>query len=145
MTAPASVETVARSVAGGALEYLSKPLLIDELLALLRKLTGPRQTPSPAQKDSFAPESAIVGRSPRMLEVYRAVARVAPSMASVLITGASGSGKELVARAIHAHSPRAEMIFTPINCGSFPETILESELFGHETGSFIRADTSRTS
>ncbi len=144
MTAHASVETVARSVAGGALEYLSKPLLIDELLALLRKLTGPRQTPSPAQKDSFAPESAIIGRSPKMLEVYRAVARVAPSTASVLISGASGSGKELVARAIHAHSARTEMPFTPINCGSFPETILESELFGHEKGAFTGADTTRS-
>jgi len=144
MTAHASVETVARSVAGGALEYLSKPLLIDQLLALLRKLTGPRQTPSHLPKDSFAPESAIVGRSPKMLEVYRAVARVAPSTASVLITGASGSGKELVARAIHAHSARTEMPFTPINCGSFPETILESELFGHERGAFTGADTSRS-
>ncbi len=144
MTAHASVETVARSVSGGALEYLSKPLLIDELLGLLRKLTGPRQTPSPAPKDSFAPESAIIGRSPKMLEVYRAVARVAPSTASVLITGASGSGKELVARAIHAHSARADMAFTPINCGSFPETILESELFGHEKGAFTGADASRS-
>src|SRR5258707_3652077 len=144
MTGHASVETVARSVAGGALEYLSKPLLIDELIALLRKLTGPRQTPSPAQKDSFAPESAIIGRSPKMLEVYRAVARVAPSTASVLITGASGSGKELVARAIHAHSARAEMPFTPINCGSFPEAILESELFGHEKGAFTDPDTTRS-
>jgi DNA-binding NtrC family response regulator len=144
MTAHASVETVARSVAGGALEYLSKPLLIDELLALLRKLTGPRQTASPAPKDSFAPESAIIGRSPKMLEVYRAVARVAPSTASVLITGASGSGKELVARAIHAHSARADKPFTPINCGSFPENILESELFGHEKGAFTGADTTRS-
>jgi DNA-binding NtrC family response regulator len=144
MTAHATVETVARSVAGGALEYLSKPLLIDQLLALLRRLTGPRQTPTHAPKDSFAPESAIVGRSPRMLEIYRAVARVAPSTASVLITGASGSGKELVARAIHAHSARAEKTFTPINCGSFPETILESELFGHEKGAFTGADTSRS-
>jgi DNA-binding NtrC family response regulator len=144
MTAHASVETVARSVSGGALEYLSKPLLIDELLALLRKLTGPRQIPSPAPKDNFAPESAIIGRSPKMLEVYRAVARVAPSTASVLITGASGSGKELVARAIHAHSARADMAFTPINCGSFPETILESELFGHEKGAFTGADASRS-
>jgi DNA-binding NtrC family response regulator len=144
MTAHASVETVARSVAGGALEYLSKPLLIDELLALLKKLTGPRRTRSPAPKDSFAPESAIIGRSPKMLEVYRAVARVAPSTASVLITGASGSGKELVARAIHAHSTRADKPFTPINCGSFPETILESELFGHEKGAFTGADTTRS-
>ena len=144
MTAHASVETVARSVAGGALEYLSKPLLIDELLQLLQKLTGPRLTSVTAKKETFSPKSTIVGRSPKMLEVYRAVARVAPSTASVLITGASGSGKELVARAIHAHSPRAEMPFTPINCGSFPETILESELFGHEKGSFTGADTSRS-
>ena len=120
MTAHASVETVAGSVAAGALEYLSKPLLIDELLALLQKLAGPQQTRSHAPKDSFAPESAIIGRSPKMLEVYRAVGRVAPTAANVLITGASGSGKELVARAIHAHSTRAERPFTPINCASFP-------------------------
>jgi DNA-binding NtrC family response regulator len=144
MTAHPTVETVAHSVAGGALEYLSKPLLIDELLALVRKLTGPRQAFASAPKDTFSPESTIVGRSPRMLEVYRAVARVAPSTASVLVTGASGSGKELVARAIHAHSPRAEMPFTPINCGSFPETILESELFGHEKGAFTGADSARS-
>jgi DNA-binding NtrC family response regulator len=123
MTAHATVETVARSVAGGALEYLSKPLLIDDLLALLRRLTGPRQTPSQNPKDSFAPESAIVGRSPKMLEVYRAVARVAPSTASVLITGASGSGKELVARAIHAHSARAEKAFTPMRRARSPARI----------------------
>jgi DNA-binding NtrC family response regulator len=78
-----------------------------------------------------------------MLEVYRVIGRVAPSSASVLITGASGTGKELVARAIHAHSRRAEKPFMPINCGSFPETILESELFGHEKGAFTGADSSR--
>ncbi len=144
MTAHPSIETVARSVAGGALEYLSKPLLIDELLALVRRLTGPRQPFASAPKDTFSPETTIVGRSPKMLEVYRSVARVAPSTANVLITGASGSGKELVARAIHAHSPRAEKPFTPINCGSFPETILESELFGHEKGAFTGADSARS-
>ncbi len=144
MTAHASVETVARSVAGGALEYLSKPLLIDELLALLRKLRGPRHTAALAPKDTFSLKTAIVGRSTKMVEVYRVVARVAPSTANVLITGASGSGKELVARAIHEHSPRAKMSFTPINCGSFPETILESELFGHEKGSFTGADSNRS-
>jgi len=144
MTAHPSVETVARSVAGGALEYLSKPLMIDELLALVQRLTRPRQTVAGAPKNTFTPESTIIGRSPRMLEVYRAVARVAPSTAGVLITGASGSGKELVARAIHAHSPRRDMPFTPINCGSFPETILESELFGHEKGAFTGADSARS-
>jgi len=102
-----------------------------------------RQPPSQAAKESRSPGTAIVGRSPKMLEVYRAIARVAPSTASVLITGASGTGKELVARAIHEHSKRAGKPFTPINCGSFPETILESELFGHEKGAFTGADNSR--
>lgn len=143
MTAHASVETVARSVAGGALEYLSKPLLIDELLSVVKRVSARRQTQLPPTKETFSPESAIVGRSPKMLELYRTIARVAPSAASVLITGGSGTGKELVARAIHAHSQRAEKPFTPINCGSFPETILESELFGHEKGAFTGADSSR--
>ena len=143
MTAHASVETVARSVAQGAVEYLSKPLLIDDLLAVVRRMETRRQPPSQAAKESLSPGTAIVGRSPKMLEVYRAIARVAPSTASVLIAGASGTGKELVARAIHEHSKRAGKPFTPINCGSFPETILESELFGHEKGAFTGADNSR--
>jgi len=143
MTAHASVETVARSVAGGALEYLSKPLLIDELLAVVKRICARRRTPVPSSKESTSPESAIVGRSAKMLEVYRAIGRVAPSTASVLIAGASGTGKELVARAIHAHSRRADKPFTPINCGSLSETILESELFGHEKGAFTGADSSR--
>ncbi len=146
MTAHATVETAARSVVEGALEYLGKPLLIDELLAVVRRLAQPRK-PNPEGVDAaaadFSPESAIIGRSPRMLEVYRAIARVAPSDATVLISGASGTGKELVAKAIHAHSSRAEKPFTPINCGSLPETLLESELFGHEKGAFTGAAGSR--
>ncbi len=146
MTANASVETVARSVAEGAVEYLGKPLLIDELLALVRRLESRRR--SQVKEADFSaeeghPDSAIVGRSPQMIEVYRAIARVAPGAASVLITGASGTGKELVARAIHAHSSRARLPFTPINCGSLTETILESEFFGHEKGAFTGADSSR--
>ena len=143
MTAHATVETVARSVAKGALEYLSKPLRIDDLLAVVRRMETLPQRPAKAPRESSSPGTAIVGHSPKMLEVYRAIARVAPSMASVLITGASGTGKELVARAIHEHSRRAGKPFTPINCGSFPETILESELFGHEKGAFTGADSSR--
>ena len=143
MTAHASVETVARSVAGGALEYLSKPLLIDELLAVIRRVEARREAPALSSQEEPSPPSAIVGRSPKMLEVYRAIARVAPTTASVLITGASGTGKELVARAIHEHSPRRQKPFTPVNCGSFPEAILESELFGHEKGAFTGADSSR--
>lgn len=144
MTAHATVETAARSVAGGAVEYLGKPLMIDELLALVRRLeAGRRLSVKSDEAEQSLPASSIIGRSPKMLEVYRAIARVAPTGVSVLITGASGTGKELVARAIHAHSARASMPFVPVNCGAFAENILESELFGHERGAFTGANTSR--
>ncbi len=139
MTAHATLETVTRSLSGGALEYLSKPLLIDDLLSLLQRLESRRPSETEIAPAGPAPETAIVGRSAKMLEVYRAIARVAGSNASVLILGASGTGKELVARAIHSHSPRAHMPFMPINCGAFPETLLESELFGYEKGAFTGA------
>lgn len=144
MTAHMSVETVAKSLGSGALEYLSKPLLIDDLLAVVRKVQSTRaSTEESANGDDPGPESSIIGRTPKMLEVYRAVARVAPTDVSVLILGASGTGKELVARAIHDHSGRAKMPFVPVNCGALPENILESELFGHEKGAYTGADTSR--
>jgi DNA-binding NtrC family response regulator len=146
MTAHMSVETVAKSLGSGALEYLSKPLLIDDLLAVVRKVQASQMPASGA--DSFnpdqGPETSIIGRTPKMLEVYRAIARVAPTDVSVLILGPSGSGKELVARAIHDHSTRAKMPFVPVNCGALPENILESELFGNEKGAFTGADTART-
>lgn len=146
MTAQASVETVTRSVVEGAVEYLGKPLLIDELLKLVHRLESRRVAPSTRSASldfEPSPDSAIVGRSPKMLEVYRAIARAAPSDATVLVTGASGTGKELVARAIHAHSPRAGRPFTPVNCGSLSEMLLESELFGHEKGAFTGASNRR--
>jgi DNA-binding NtrC family response regulator len=144
MTAHMSVETVAKSITSGAVEYLAKPLLIDDLLAVVRKVQASRQ---PAEdeggNEDAGPETSIIGRTPKMLEVYRAVARVASADVSVLILGASGTGKELVARAIHDHSNRAKMPFVPVNCGALPENILESELFGHEKGAFTGADSSR--
>ena len=144
MTAHMSVETVAKSITSGALEYLSKPLLIDDLLAVVRRVDASRQPANETTAgEDEGPETSIIGRTPKMLEVYRAVARVAPTDVSVLILGASGTGKELVARAIHDHSSRAKMPFVPINCGALPENILESELFGHEKGAFTGADSTR--
>jgi DNA-binding NtrC family response regulator len=146
MTAHMSVETVAKSLGSGALEYLSKPLLIDDLLAVVRKVQASQLPASGAESfnPDEGPETSIIGRTPKMLEVYRAIARVAPTDVSVLILGPSGSGKELVARAIHDHSTRAKMPFVPVNCGALPENILESELFGNEKGAFTGADTART-
>ena len=144
MTAHTSVETVTKSLGSGALEYMGKPLLIDDLLAVVRRVQTTHRAPAKeAQAIDEGPETAIIGRTPKMLEVYRAVARVAPTDVSVLILGASGTGKELVARAIHDHSTRAKMPFVPVNCGALPENILESELFGHEKGAFTGADSSR--
>jgi len=143
MTAHATVETVARSVAGGALEYISKPLTIDELLALVHQVEARRGRSAAKTIEEDTPPSSIIGSSPKMLEVYRAIARVAPTNTPVLIVGASGTGKELVARAIHQHSPRATERFVPVNCGAFAENLLESELFGHEKGAFTGAHLTR--
>src|SRR5271157_2432523 len=148
MTAHASVETMAQSVKDGAVEYLGKPLRIDDLLGLVRRLEKRRQSRNghavagEPEPEGFA-GTAIIGRSPKMLEVYRSIARVAPTDATVLIVGPSGSGKERVARAIHAHSQRARNPMTAINCGALAESVLESELFGHEKGSFTGAESAR--
>ena len=148
MTAHASVETLAKSVRDGAVEYLGKPLRVDELLDCIERLKSRRErTGSTLAKEPEEPAgfegTAIVGRSPKMLEIYRTIARVAPTEATVLIVGASGSGKERVARAIHEHSKRASKPLTAINCGALAESVLESELFGHEKGAFTGADAAR--
>jgi DNA-binding NtrC family response regulator len=139
MTAHASVETVAGSLQHGADEYLGKPIRIGELIPLIRRFEK-RETEERPEMIPCVP-SAIIGSSQPMLEVYRLIARAAPSDASVFLMGPSGSGKELVARAIHTHSLRSRSLFTPVNCGALPEQILENELFGHERGAFTGADT----
>ena len=145
MTAHVSIETAAQSVTDGAIEYVSKPLTIDQIRAIASRAkefqTHTVQESQPPPEEH--PKSSIIGRSAKMLEVYNAIGRVAPSSANVLITGASGTGKELVARAIHRHSGRALLPFTAVNCGSIAETILESELFGHEKGAFTGAERVR--
>jgi DNA-binding NtrC family response regulator len=141
MTANVSVETAARALSEGAIDYVSKPLSAEQIRAIAARADAfrfqQRQPVTPDIPESH--DSSIIGRSPKMLEVYKAVGRVAASNVSVLITGGSGTGKELVARAIHQHSKRKDHPFTPVNCGSFTETLLESELFGHEKGAFTGA------
>jgi two-component system response regulator HydG len=144
MTAFAEVETAVRAMQEGAEHYLTKPLQIDELVLVIRRALERRNLRNEATelrarlKDRLRFDK-IVGASPAMQEVFNVVEQVAPTRASVLITGESGTGKELVAQAIHENSPRASAPFVKLHCASLAETILESELFGHEKGSFTGA------
>jgi two-component system, NtrC family, response regulator HydG len=144
MTAFAEVETAVRAMQEGAEHYLTKPLQIDELILVLRRALDRRTLRNEATelrarlKDRLRFDN-IVGTSPAMQEVFNVVEQVAPTRATVLITGESGTGKELVAQAIHENSPRAAAPFVKLHCASLAETLLESELFGHEKGAFTGA------
>jgi two-component system nitrogen regulation response regulator GlnG len=147
MTGHGTADTAIEAMKLGAFEYLLKPLDLTELrklvtraLHLSRLMSVPAVTPEEA-----APESAdlIIGRCQAMQEVYKMIGMVAAQDLTVLILGESGTGKELVARAIYQHSRRAAGPFLAINCAAIPETLLESELFGHEKGAFTGADRQR--
>jgi two-component system, NtrC family, nitrogen regulation response regulator GlnG len=142
MTAYSDLDSAVAAFQGGAFEYLPKPFDVDHALALIRRATT--QTPSVAPESSApleAPE--MLGQAPAMQEVFRAIGRLSQSNTTVLITGESGTGKELVARALHRHSPRAAGPFVAINTAAIPKDLLESELFGHERGSFTGAQALR--
>jgi len=144
MTAHADVETAVRAMKEGAEHYLTKPVQIDELVVVLRRALDRRTLHQEATelrarlKDRLRIDN-IIGSSPAMHEVFDVVEQVAPTKASVLITGESGTGKELIAQAIHENSPRAHAPFVKLHCAALAETLLESELFGHEKGSFTGA------
>jgi two-component system response regulator AtoC len=144
MTAYADIEGAMSAVSQGAYDYLAKPIEPNELRRMLteainRRRLSESKKPQTDAREAAAIDATIVGSAPAMIEVYKTVAQVAPTTATVLIVGESGTGKELVARAIHAKSPRAQKPFVAVNCAALPESILESELFGHEKGAFTGA------
>jgi DNA-binding NtrC family response regulator len=144
MTAHGTIRSAVRALREGAEDYLTKPIEVEELEHLLesvlkrKRLIAETQILRERLDDKYRFEK-IIGRSPEMLEVFRLVEQVAPSQASILITGESGTGKELIAQAIHQRSPRRSAPFVKVSCAALPETLLESELFGHERGSFTGA------
>ena len=144
ITAFASVDTAVRALKQGAFDYLTKPIDPDELSHLVRRAVDERRLREENVQlretiDGLVGADAIVGDSPAMGKVMELIEQVARTDSTVLILGESGTGKELVARAIHAGSPRRYFPIVPVNCGGLPETLLESELFGHEKGAFTGA------
>ncbi len=142
MTAYSDLESAVAAFQGGAFEYLPKPFDVDQAVELIRRAIDESMHHVGAdEEEGLVPE--ILGQAPAMQEVFRAIGRLALSHATVLITGESGSGKELVARALHRHSPRADKPFIAINTAAIPKDLLESELFGHERGAFTGAQAQR--
>jgi DNA-binding NtrC family response regulator len=144
MTAFATIENAVEAMKLGAYDFVQKPVDVDHLLILLRRCRENRELryENILLKDEFRQRyrlPAIVGESPRIVEVSNAIQRVAPTDSTVLLQGESGTGKELFARAIHQLSPRRDRPFVAINCAAIPETLIENELFGHEKGSFTGA------
>src|SRR5690606_38921014 len=148
VTAYASIENAVEAMHLGAYDYISKPFNVDELKLRIRKALERKQLA--AENDLLRRAlqtshqfSNTIGRSTAMQSVFRLIETIAPTTSTVLVTGESGTGKELVARAIHFNSPRRDRPFVALNCGALPETLLESELFGHLRGAFTGADANR--
>jgi DNA-binding NtrC family response regulator len=144
MTAFGTIENAVEAMKLGAFDFIQKPVDVDHLLLLLRRCREHRElrTENLLLKEEFQQRyrlPAIVGESPRIVEVSNAIQRVAPTDSTVLLQGESGTGKELFARAIHQLSPRRDRPFVAINCAAIPDTLIENELFGHEKGSFTGA------
>jgi two-component system response regulator PilR (NtrC family) len=148
MTAFASTETAVEALRLGASDYVTKPFDVDELKIVVRHALERRQLRQENQLLKRELNTAhrfadIIGRSDPMVAVFRLIETIGPTNSTVLITGESGTGKELAARAIHFHSPRRDRPFVALNCGALPETLLESELFGHMRGAFTGAGTNK--
>lgn len=147
VTAFASPEDAVLAMKHGAFDYLTKPFKVKEIKSVVRaalarrqEAAAPARQKSPPRRPGF---EEIIGASPEMLKIYDIIQRVAPTQANVLIYGESGTGKELAARAIHRRSPAAAHPFVPIVCSAIPETLFESELFGHAKGAFTGANAAK--
>jgi two-component system nitrogen regulation response regulator GlnG len=142
MTAYSDLDSAVSAFQGGAFEYLPKPFDVPKAVELIRRAVEESQREEVAE-ERMAETPEMLGQAPAMQDVFRAIGRLSQSNVTVMITGESGSGKELVARALHKHSPRANGPFVAINTAAIPKDLLESELFGHERGAFTGAQTMR--
>jgi two-component system response regulator AtoC len=148
MTAFGSIETAVEAMKAGAVDFLPKPFSLDHLMTVVNKALEVKTLKAEnrelraelSQRYEF---DNIVGRSSQMRDIFATISRVAPTRATVLLCGESGVGKDLIARAIHHHSPRADRPFVKINCTALPENLMESELFGYEKGAFTGANTTK--
>lgn len=143
MTARGTMETVMAATRGGAFDYIAKPFDLDRMLETVKRAEAALNQETDEVEPEDLPESEMIGSSSAMVEIYKTVSHVAPTDATVLIEGETGTGKELVARMIHRNSPRAAQAFAPVDCASITPTLLESELFGSLKGAYTGADRDR--
>jgi two-component system nitrogen regulation response regulator GlnG len=139
MSAYTDVRSTVGAFRGGAFEYLAKPFDLEHAVAVARRAVSGERKAAPVEPATEVEEAELVGDAPAMREVFRAIGRVSQTNINVLVTGETGTGKELVARALHGHSPRANAPFVALNTAAIPADLLESELFGHEAGAFTGA------
>ena len=142
-TAHSDLESAVSAYQSGAFEYLPKPFDVDDAVATVRRAVQLSREKAPSSAADAPSATGIVGKAPAMQEVFRAIGRLAHSNITVMIEGASGTGKELVARALHRHGPRAGGSFVALNMAAIPSELIESELFGHERGAFTGAREQR--
>ncbi|MEK6239675.1 MAG: sigma-54 dependent transcriptional regulator, partial [Planctomycetales bacterium] len=148
LTGKGSMESAVAALRLGAFDYLTKPCKLSELDSLLQKIADKRELTNQCRAlkkrlDQLEGGSNLIGNSPPMQQVRKLIGRVAPTESTVLVRGETGTGKELVARALHDQSSRADRPYVAVNCGALPESLIESELFGHRKGAFTGADEQR--